>query len=217
MKKYIVYYDEAWRWPIAWPVYVWLSIKLEDFNDSEFDDSKKITSKNRGKLYLQIQELEKNKSIIVWYGSWSEKEIDNYWIIDSIKRWIIRALNQLFLKIENPNIINEVELFKYFMDKYVEKVVLDGDSDFWLSKFTDTETIIKWDWKVKMISIASIVAKEEHDKYIIENYWKWTQYEKYGFDSHKWYETKVHSEAIKEYGVSDIHRKTFCKKYLITN
>jgi ribonuclease HII len=71
--------------------------------------------------------------------------------------------------------------------------------------------IIGGDGKVYEIAAASIVAKVHRDRQMLELD---TLYPQYGFAKHKGYGTKVHIDAIKEKGLSPIHRKTFCKKLL---
>lgn len=211
--KYVVYFDEAWRWPLAWPVTVGLSVKLRDFNDNEINDSKQLSPEKRKELSNIIEDLESNWDLIYWVWMASNVEIDNYGIMWAIKKSIIRASIDLFSKIE-PHAWSENDAFLYYVDKYVSKFVLDWNWDFWLSKLTDTETVIKWDSKIKMIWLSSIMAKVFHDEYVCRNYWIWSKYEKYGIHQHKWYWTKIHTDSILKYWLSDIHRKTFCKKFL---
>ena len=68
------------------------------------------------------------------------------------------------------------------------------------------KTVIKGDEKIMAIKIASIVAKVSRDSYMMRLAKK---YPKYGFDVHKGYGTKTHFSAIKKYGQSSVHRKTF--------
>ena len=68
------------------------------------------------------------------------------------------------------------------------------------------KTVIKGDEKITAIKIASIVAKVSRDSYMRRLAKK---YPKYGFDVHKGYGTKAHFLAIKTYGKSSVHRKTF--------
>jgi ribonuclease HII len=72
------------------------------------------------------------------------------------------------------------------------------------------ETVIKWDDKIKEISIASILAKVSRDR-IMENEMD-KKYPKYNFKKHKWYWTKEHREKILQYWPCKIHRKLFLRK-----
>lgn len=90
------------------------------------------------------------------------------------------------------------------------KLIIDGNSDFGLKKYLGiyVETIIKWDALVKTISMASIIAKVQRDKYmsdldkVLPDYW---------FARHKWYGTKLHYDMIAKFAVSKEHRKTWIK------
>ena len=73
------------------------------------------------------------------------------------------------------------------------------------------ETIVKGDAKSPSIAAASILAKVSRDRVMLE-YAK--QYPGYHFEKHKGYGTKVHVEALREFGPCPIHRKTFLKKIL---
>ena len=70
--------------------------------------------------------------------------------------------------------------------------------------------VIKGDATSASISAASILAKVARDRYMCKIA---EQYPQYGFDKHKGYGTKLHYEMLEKYGVSDIHRKTFLKKF----
>lgn len=70
--------------------------------------------------------------------------------------------------------------------------------------------IIKGDCLSQSIAAASIIAKVTRDKMMLEYD---NQYPEYGFAKHKGYGTKVHVEAIKKYGLCEIHRRSFCKNF----
>ena len=76
------------------------------------------------------------------------------------------------------------------------------------------ETLVKGDAKSISIAAASILAKVSRDRYIKEMGEKYPQY---GFEKHKGYGTKAHTDAILEHGICPIHRKTFLKKLLGEN
>lgn len=69
-------------------------------------------------------------------------------------------------------------------------------------------TVIKGDGKSMSIAAASVLAKVTRDRYMLELDKKYPQYE---FRKHKGYGTKLHYEKLLEYGISDVHRKTFLK------
>ena len=73
------------------------------------------------------------------------------------------------------------------------------------------ETVVKGDAKSPSIAAASILAKVSRDRVMLE-YAK--QYPEYQFEKHKGYGTKAHVEALRAFGPSPIHRRTFLKKIL---
>lgn len=237
--KLKIYADEAWRWPLAGPISVWLTMPLVDCKEKEtFDDSKKLTEKKRNIIYQKIKDLENNKNVLYsfWYAT--NKEIDKLWISKCINIAFKRALVILFYKyILNYKAINWDKLLsktklvhklniilkdieniqKYDMKEIVnlfwsiEKIywiIFDWNYDFWLSKelWYKIITVIKWDAKIPYIGAASIVAKVERDKYMIEQS---KIYPNFLFEKHKWYGTQKHIEAIKKYWICHLHRESF--------
>jgi ribonuclease HII len=71
------------------------------------------------------------------------------------------------------------------------------------------QAIVGGDGKCASIAAASILAKVTRDRFMVEMAEKYPQY---GFERHKGYGTKLHYQALREYGASPIHRKTFLKK-----
>lgn len=97
-----------------------------------------------------------------------------------------------------------------------EKGVKDEDSHVYLDgslqapiRFIQQKTIIKGDEKIPVIACASIIAKEMRDAFMKELA---KEYPAYGFEKHVGYGTSVHYEAIKSYGLTPLHRKSFLKK-----
>ncbi len=92
-------------------------------------------------------------------------------------------------------------------------IIFDGNTDFKLSNdlWFKIITIIKWDDKVPFIWGASIVAKVVRDQYMKEQAKK---YDKYLFEKHKWYGTKLHRELIQKYWPCDLHRISFLKNII---
>lgn len=196
-----VYIDEAGRWPLAWPLYVWLLIPLKRFQTKYFKDSKKLSEKQREECFKQIKKLQSQWKLI--YATWSvsNKYIDKYWIIKSInyaiKSWLKKLIVILSIA-KNPG------------KKDFSMLVIDGNTDFWLSKDLKipVKTIIKWDDKVSYISMASIITKVSRDHLMKKLHKKYPQY---WFDVHKWYWTKLHYKNIKKYWISPIHRRLFLR------
>lgn len=237
--KLKIYVDEAWRWPLAWPVYTGLFLAIEKFDYSSFQDSKKLSEKKRKEVYNYIQDLEKQWKVLYTSSQADSSEIDKYWISKAINlaisRWIFILLHKYFNLIKN-NIINNfwdnlilvMELEKLFQTKTVtykiikqiidkisliEKfdLIIDWNTDFWLKKDLGISpiTIIDGDAKVPFIWAASIIAKVERDEFMTNISKK---YPKYWFEKHKWYGSKLHTESIKKYWLSKVHRTSFANK-----
>jgi len=236
MKKqtFTIYFDEAGRWPLAGPLFIWLICPIAKLSKKEllpFCDSKQITESKREELFTHIEHLKSEWKIISTSARMTAAEIDKYWMSNAlhlaILRWMIQIFNEIFpdIKIKNelPNPLatkikinlKYSDVLNYFSElnaKWIKiKLVMDGNRDFGLRKmlpFWEIETIISWDTKVKEIWMASIIAKVSRD-HIMENLPK--KYAKYNFDKHKWYGTKEHKELLEKYWPSDIHRKLFLK------
>ena len=236
MKKqtYTIYFDEAWRWPLAGPLFVWLVCPITKLSKKEllpFCDSKQISENRREELFEYIEKLASEWKIISSPAWMTAAEIDNYGMSNALHLAILRGMIQIFNELlpewnftsELPNPLTTkikaklryTDVLNYFSElnnKWINiKLVMDGNRDFRLKKmfpFREIETIISWDAKIKEIWMASIVAKVSRDR-IMESLPK--KYTKYHFERHKWYGTKEHKELLKKYWPSDIHRKLFLK------
>ena len=180
--------DEAGRGPLAGPVYAAAVILPEGARLDGINDSKKLSEKKREELFEKITE------IAVAYSVYSvdEKEIDEINILNATHKAMNGAVNNLSIP--------------------ADYVIIDGNSIKGMN--IPHETVVKGDAKSISIAAASILAKVSRDRYITEMAEK---YPEYGFDKHKGYGTKVHTDAILKHGVSPIHRKTFLKKLLGEN
>lgn len=184
--KYIAGIDEAGRGPLAGPVVVGCVIMKPDSFIEGINDSKKILESKREKLYETITEEAIDWSV----GIVSEKEIDEINILNATKK----ALN---IAIKNLNI-------------KPEKILVDALENIDTCNIPYI-SVIKGDAKIYSISAASIVAKVTRDR-IMREYDE--MYPQYGFGKHKGYGTAGHIQAIKEYGMCSIHRKSFLKNII---
>lgn len=177
--------DEAGRGPLAGPVYAAAVILPSDCVIEGLNDSKKLTEKKREALFDEIKE----KALAYGIASADEKEIDEINILNATFLAMKRAINSLSVK---PDL-----------------ALIDGNQ----KPHTDIEevTVIKGDAKSMSIAAASVLAKVSRDRFMLEMAEKYPQYE---FARHKGYGTKLHYEKIAQYGVCDIHRRTFLKKIL---
>lgn len=182
--KFIAGCDEVGRGPLAGPV-VCASVILDPLVKIEgLNDSKKLTEKKRNMLDIEIREKALAYKIIYIYP----KEIDRLNIYQASKKGMIDAVNGLSIK---PD---------YVLSDAMPLKELDMPH----------LSIIKGDTKSATIAAASIIAKVSRDAYMVELSKK---YPDYGFEKHKGYPTKQHIEALNQYGVLPIHRKTYKPVY----
>ena len=176
--------DEAGRGPLAGPVCAAAVILPMGLEIPGLTDSKKLTDKKRRELFSVIKE----QAIAYGIGLASHEEIDEINILQATYLAMERALAQLSVK---PDI-----------------ALIDGNraKDFGLP----VRTVVKGDSLSMNIAAASILAKVTRDDLMLELAEK---YPEYGFEVHKGYGTKAHYEALRAHGASEIHRKTFLKKF----
>ena len=184
--KLIAGVDEAGRGPLAGAVFVAMAIMPLDENSiiPGVDDSKKLSPTKRKFLFDKI----KSKAIASSICSIDEKTIDRINILEATKLGINKCLKEISIK---PD---------YCLVDYVAKLNLD----------VPFSTIIKGDALSYSIACASILAKVARDEYMDEMDKK---YPNYNFTKHKGYGTKLHYECLDKYGISEIHRRTFLKRY----
>ncbi len=172
--------DEAGRGPWAGPVVAACVILDKDIpNLDAINDSKTLTDKKRRELYGIIKEHS-----IYGIGVASNREIDSLGIVKATELAIKRAIEQMS---EKP----------YFL-------LVDGRDKFDLP--IKYKSIIDGDKKVKSIAAASILAKVWRDRYMEL---AGDIYKNYGFEKHKGYGTKLHTQNLKKYGVCQLHRLSF--------
>ncbi len=188
--NYVIGIDEAGRGPLAGPVSVGLVKVRERFDlPATFPglhDSKKLSEKKREALFSILEEEVKKGTVEYLVLLISAHDIDERGIAVCIREAVGNGLAQLF---PNPT---------------EGKVWLDGSLH--APKEYIQETVIGGDGIVPAIMLASIAAKVVRDRVMVAY---GVQYPAYGFASHKGYGTKMHIAALKEHGLSDIHRKTF--------
>lgn len=219
-----IYIDEAWRWPLAWPMYIGIIHPTKKFDKKDFKDSKKLTEKKRKELFKKIVELEKKG--FLYYSIWivNSNEIDELWMTKAQNLAIKRGLSSILNKYSNKNLYDDITwITKKEIDEWQSKnnkkieITIDWNRTFWIDKdlWILVHSIIKWDDLIKEISIASIIAKVNRDKIMKEEFDK--QFPLYNFKKHKWYWTKEHRELILKYWPCEIHRKLFLKKIINNN
>ena len=183
--KYKCGVDEAGRGPLCGPVVAAAVILKKDDKIEGVNDSKKLSEKKREKLYDEIIK----KAIAVGVGVSDVEVIEDINILNATKKAMCEAISNLKIK--------------------PEYVLIDGNQPIDIS--IPFDTVVKGDLKSESIAAASIIAKVTRDR-LLREYDK--QYPEYGFAKHKGYGTKAHIEAIKKYGLTPIHRPSFCSKFV---
>lgn len=178
--------DEAGRGPLAGPVVAAVAILNVDDDFIYLNDSKKVTPKRRDILYNDIM----NRTIY-GIGIVSVEEIDEMNILQATYKAMRMAIDKLS---KRPEVLLN------------DAVIIPG-----IDESIHQEKIIKGDAKSVSIAAASILAKVTRDRYMEE---LGEKYPEYGFEKHKGYGTKAHIEAIKKYGITPEHRKTFLKNII---
>ena len=172
--------DEAGRGPLAGPVSA-AAVILDPARPIEgLADSKKLSEKQRDRLAPLIRER-----ALAWAVAYAEvEEIDRLNILQATLLAMRRAVEALSIR--------------------PQQVLVDGL--YCPQTGIPSQAIVKGDSKVAAISAASILAKTARDELMLQLHGRYPQY---GFDAHKGYPTAAHLAALREHGVSAVHRKTF--------
>ena len=183
--SYICGLDEVGRGCLAGPVYSGAVILKKDQNTTDvlfkkINDSKKLTQNSRESLVQYIKDI----SIDTAIGICTNEEIDDFGIQNAVKISMIRAINNLKLP---PDYL------------LVDSLKLDIK--------IPQKNIIRGDQASKSIAAASIIAKVARDNFMVLELSE--KFPEYYFNNNKGYGTKVHMEAIKEFGITNSHRKSF--------
>ena len=182
--KYIAGIDEVGRGPLAGPVVTACVVMPYDKMLEGVFDSKKVTKKNRERLFEEI----KNTAISYSINVQNQDVIDDINILNATKESMKQSFNELSVK---PDLL------------LVDAVKLNICEN--------EQAIIKGDATSYAIACASILAKVFRDK-LMEEYAK--TYTNYDFKNNVGYGTKKHIEAIKQYGITPIHRLSFLSKII---
>ena len=179
--------DEAGRGCLAGSVYAAAVILPEGYQNELLNDSKQLSEKKR----YQLREIIERDAVAWAVGIVTPEEIDKINILNASILAMHRALDQL--KVRPEAIIVDGNRFKPYKDP------ADG-------KALTSTTIVKGDGKYLAIAAASILAKTYRDDYMNELAQEYPQYD---WLSNKGYPTKKHREAIKQFGITPYHRKSY--------
>jgi|TARA_B100002051_G_scaffold262185_1_gene284518 Ribonuclease HII len=180
MKSIIAGVDEVGRGSLVGPVYAAAVILKKKLDKKKLKDSKKLTKINREILEKYIK---KNSHWSI--GSASLKEIEKFNILNASLLAMKRAIKKL--------------------SKKPSHVLIDGNKIPKIKNY-NLKYIVKGDEKIPEISAASIIAKVSRDRLITKMSKK---YIKYSWNKNAGYGTKDHMSAIKKFGITKYHRKTF--------
>lgn len=175
--------DEAGRGPLAGPVCAAAVILPPGLVIEGLNDSKKLTEKRRDALFEEIKE----KAVSYGIAFATVEEIEELNILEATFLAMNRAIEQLAPR--------------------PQMALIDGNRSKGIC--VPARAVVKGDSRCASIAAASILAKVTRDRYMYDMAQK---YPAYGFDKHKGYGTKVHYEALRAYGPSEIHRMSFLKK-----
>ena len=175
--------DEAGRGPLAGPVCAAAVILPKGLEIPGLNDSKKLSEKKRDELFEVICKV----AISYGIAFATVEEIEEINILNAAMLAMNRAIAML--------------------DPAPELALIDGNRNSVIE--INSRCVVKGDAKCADIAAASILAKVTRDRYMLEMAEKYPQY---GFERHKGYGTKLHYEALREYGPCEIHRPSFLRK-----
>ena len=173
--------DEAGRGCLAGSVYAAAVILPEGYQNELLNDSKQLTEKKR----YALREMIEHDAVAWAVGIVTPEEIDKINILNASILAMHRALDQLKVR--------------------PEAIIVDGNR-FKTYKDLPHTTIVKGDGKYLSIAAASILAKTYRDDYMNQLA---EEYPQYDWKANKGYPTKMHRDAIRQYGITPYHRKTF--------
>lgn len=185
----IVGLDEVGRGPLAGPVVVGAVVLDPRFYILGLNDSKKLSSKKREELAERIQE----HALAVVLEQNTNAQIDQKGMSRALRDTFYGALQRVI---------------EQFGEERIKAVCIDGVP---LHIHPNEQAYIKGDAKVASIAAASIVAKVARDAYMEKVALK---YPGYGFESNKGYGSAQHIHAIKERGLTSVHRRSFCTNFV---
>lgn len=190
---YIIGCDEAGRGPGAGGVFASAVCFKNNKNLpeilSKLNDSKKLSEKTREELFPLIQENSIYATVEI-----SVEKIEEINILNASLYGMELATKEVLSKLNSNNVL----------------ILIDGNKKIKNPEFNQ-KTIVKGDSTSASIAAASILSKVSRDRYMCELDKKFPNY---NFKKNKGYLTKEHIEAIKKYGITEFHRKSFLKNIL---
>lgn len=186
--------DEAGRGSLIGPVFVGAVIWDNNIDDEKLKyikDSKKLSKKKRDEMREFIE-----KNALAWSVSYCDNTIiDDINILNATFKAMHKALNKIYE--------NNIKFNRILVDGNRFKPLITSNG------FIPHQCIVNGDNRYIQIAAASILAKTHHDEYIEKLCKNNPHFMKYGLLTNQGYGTKEHRKAIKEYGLTDYHRKSF--------
>lgn len=199
--SYVIGVDEVGRGPLAGPVVAAAVIQGKtNISKIGLKDSKQLTAKRREEIF---KILTRKKDFKWAAASVSEKIIDKINIQNASELAMKKAVRKLLKKYGIAASILRVKLLNGNAKNCL--VLVDGNRKI-KNLNLPQKTIIKGDEKIPAISAASIIAKVSRDRFMLKLHEK---YPRYNFAKHKGYGTKEHYRALKKFGPSPVHRRSF--------
>jgi len=193
MRLTVLGVDEAGRGPLAGPVSVGVVAVSANFNVREHfpgvADSKALTEEKREALFECLEQFQ-NKGVLRYTVVFaSSKKIDQIGIVKAVQGCVYTGVRRLAPDPGGVEVLRDGLL--HAPPAYTQKTSIRGD---------ETEAII---------SLASIAAKVTRDRLMKKIS---SRYPQYGFAAHKGYGTLFHRTAIEAFGLSNLHRRSFCSR-----
>ena len=187
--------DEAGRGPLAGSVFAAAVIIDTNVVENEehrawlelLNDSKQLTDKQRQYLRPMIEQYATAWAVV----EVTAEEIDQINILNASIVGMQRALDKLSIRPQHI-IVDGNKWRPYIPEGQVMQ--------------TPAQTVVKGDGKYLSIAAASVLAKTYRDEYMLRLH---EEYPQYHWDTNMGYPTKAHYEAIRQYGITPYHRKTF--------
>lgn len=198
---FIIGIDEAGRGPLAGPVVASAAL-LKDQPSEKVDlsfgwnlirDSKTLSAQQRERVFDFIYE-----NFFVGIGICDHRTIDRINVLEATYLAAKKAISFLMREISN-----KIPNYKISDARHI--ILFDGNKII-PNLSIEQKAVVNGDKIVKSISAASVIAKVTRDRIMLEAHQKYPQY---GFDKHKGYGTKLHLDALKKFGPSEIHRRSF--------
>lgn len=195
--------DETNRGGLIFDVYAACVLMPTEFPDNkylEIKDSKKLSKKKRAELYDYIIQ----NAITYGIASVSREEIDNTNILKATMKAMHKAIDQAYKKHPFKKLVIDGQHFNGYIPPGEDEDIIEH------------ECVVKGDSKYLSIAAASILAKHTHDTDFIKLIDENPDLEKYDLRKNQGYGTPRHLEAIKKFGITKFHRKSFapCKDFV---